>query len=124
MSSIIGRIAVKPAAVRPAGIMAQNSHMRHGSGMCLSLVCTLLMLVLLPTRTAQAADLIVNSLSDTAVAGDDLCTLREAITAANSDADFNDCFGAGGFGADLITFSTSGTITLSSPLPISPTPPG
>ncbi len=65
---------------------------------------------------AGAASLTVNTLNDNTTNGDSLCTLREAITAANTNANFNDCTGTG-FGNDTITFSVSGTITLSSTLP-------
>jgi CSLREA domain-containing protein len=59
----------------------------------------------------------VNSTADTATAGDGQCTLREAITNANSDSDTTggDC--SAGSGADAISFSVTGTITLSSALP-------
>jgi fibronectin-binding autotransporter adhesin len=60
---------------------------------------------------AHAALIEVNSLDDNTVNGDTFCTLREAITAANQNADFNDCRGIGSYGADTITFSVSGVIT-------------
>ena len=66
---------------------------------------------------AGAANLVVNSLNENATAGDNLCTLREAIVAANGDADFHDCVASGPYGDDTITFSLSGTITLGSALP-------
>jgi CSLREA domain-containing protein len=63
---------------------------------------------------AHAAGIIVvNSDADT-VADDGFCTLREAITAANSDtasgATAGEC--AAGSGADTITFAANYTITL------------
>src|SRR5450759_3475115 len=59
---------------------------------------------------AHAAGIVVNTLSDT-TALDGICTLREAITNANNNLATNaDC--AAGSGADTITFSVSGTITL------------
>jgi CSLREA domain-containing protein len=60
---------------------------------------------------AHAASLVVNSLSDT-TAVDGNCTLREAITNANANSDTTggDCVASSG--ADTITFSVSGTITL------------
>ena len=74
-----------------------------------------------PTNV-RADSLTVNSLADT-VAIDGNCTLREAIQNANNDAATNaDC--AAGSGADTITFSVSGTITLGSILPTSPMRPG
>jgi CSLREA domain-containing protein len=60
---------------------------------------------------AHAASLTVNTLEDNITNGDGLCTLREAITAANNNANFNDCTGAG-YGADTITFNVNGTILL------------
>lgn len=68
----------------------------------------------LPVRPAYAAGYVVNSLADT-IAADGVCTLREAIEAANNTAS-NDC-GAASAAADTITFSVSGTITLGSTLP-------
>jgi CSLREA domain-containing protein len=66
---------------------------------------------------AHAARFVVNSLADNATDGDTFCTLREAITAANQNADFNDCRGDGVHGEDTITFSVSGVITLNADLP-------
>ncbi len=63
------------------------------------------------------ATITVNSLEDTAIAGDAKCTLREAIANANADAQTTggDC--AAGSGADMITFTVTGTIGLMSALP-------
>jgi CSLREA domain-containing protein len=60
-----------------------------------------------------AAGITVNSLLDTA-ADDGSCTLREAITAANTDTASGVAVGecAAGSGADVITFSVSGTISM------------
>lgn len=62
---------------------------------------------------ARAASIVVNSDSDT-VANDGLCTLREAITAANGDTASGAAAGecAAGSGADTITFAANYTITL------------
>ena len=77
-------------------------------------------LVAVTASPAQAAALTVNSTADTATSGDSACTLREAITNANANADTTggDC--AAGSGADTITFASSvtGTITLGSQLPV------
>src|SRR5437660_8133824 len=43
------------------------------------------------------------------------CSLREAIVAANTDAAFGGC--TAGSGDDIITFTVTGTITLSGALP-------
>jgi CSLREA domain-containing protein len=70
--------------------------------------------------SAQAADLTVTTLADEQTANG-ACSLREAMIAADSDADFNDCVGAGAYGADTITFGTAaagGTVALGSTLPI------
>lgn len=59
--------------------------------------------------------IVVNTDADN-VTTDGLCTLREAITNANSDSDTtDDC--AAGSGADLITFAGDYTVTLGSALP-------
>jgi len=76
----------------------------------------LLLTAALPGR-ALAANIVVNSLADNTTDGDGSCTLREAITATNNDADFRDCVGVGAYGADTITFSIAGTILLGSTLP-------
>ncbi len=81
----------------------------------LSILLALVVSLLPPTRTARAASFTVNSLLDNTTAGDGLCTLREAIETANN-AGNGDC-GANSTGDDTITFSVSGTITLSSTLP-------
>ena len=58
---------------------------------------------------------VVNSLADNTIAGDGLCTLREAIKNANADADTTrgDCAMS-----SAIVFSVSGQITLGSTLPV------
>ena len=81
---------------------------------------TLLLIALIfslstPSIMTHASSLTVNSLAD-AISVDGLCTLREAIQNANQNtATHIDC--AAGSGADTITFSLSGTITLGSALP-------
>jgi CSLREA domain-containing protein len=65
---------------------------------------------------AGGASLTVNTLLDNETDGDGLCTLREAITAAENNADYHDCH-ASGYDFDTITFSSSGTIHLASTLP-------
>ncbi|MDW8392441.1 MAG: CSLREA domain-containing protein, partial [Oscillochloridaceae bacterium] len=66
-------------------------------------------------RPAYAAGYVVNLLDDT-IANDNFCTLREAIQEANNGAD-TDCAGSPSNGDDTITFSVSGTITLTTTLP-------
>lgn len=73
--------------------------------------------IALAPAIAFCATITVDSTADT-VAADANCTLREAITAANSDAAFNGC--AAGSGADVInfTFAVPATIIVTgSPLP-------
>ena len=62
----------------------------------------------------QAATITVNSLADPNP-GTTLCVLRDAITAANTEAAVNGC--PAGSGTDTINFSVSGTIDLGSTLP-------
>src|SRR5437879_1813882 len=68
-------------------------------------------------RASTVNSLTVNTTSDSSVAGDGLCSLREAIENANSKADITggDC--SPGTGTDAIAFSVSGTILLTSKLP-------
>jgi CSLREA domain-containing protein len=69
--------------------------------------------------TPAAGSITVNSTADVANSTDGFCTLREAITAANTDtasgATAGEC--AAGIGDDTIKFSVTGTITLTSVLP-------
>lgn len=76
----------------------------------------LLLLAALTAPAARAASLTVNSLADADNGSDGVCTLREAITAANNNANYHECVSAG-YGNDTITFSVGGTITLGSSLP-------
>jgi CSLREA domain-containing protein len=93
--------------------MKTKLHFRFSVALSLLLMAALLVIAA-PVRAASA--ITVNSTDDTTVAGDGSCTLREAIQNANDDALTNaDC--VVGSGADTITFSVSGTITLGSTLP-------
>ena len=88
------------------------------------LICMSLVVGLLDTRQAVSAagsTIIVNSTSDVTSSSDGLCTLREAITAANSNtasgATAGEC-GAGSSDSDTISLTgVTGTITLTSVLP-------
>jgi CSLREA domain-containing protein len=62
---------------------------------------------------ALAATITVNSLADPGAPG--ICTLRDAITAANTKTATNEC--ASGSGNDTIQFSRTGTLLLASTLP-------
>ena len=64
----------------------------------------------------NAATITVNSLSD-AAAADGVCTLREAITNANLDSTAGSVECAAGSGADTISITVAGTISLLQPLP-------
>jgi predicted outer membrane repeat protein len=66
-----------------------------------------------PRAPLASGPIIVNTTADPGSAG--VCALRDAITAANTQVAVNGC--AAGTGTDSITFSVSGTITLSSALP-------
>lgn len=84
------------------------------------LIVFLLVLALVPVvpiAHAAGASIVVNKLADADDGTDGGCSLREAILAANGNADHNECTGTG-YGADTITFSVSGTISLGSKLPV------
>ena len=65
-------------------------------------------------RATPVATITVNTPADSD-ADDAYCSLREALIAANTDTAYHGC--AAGSGDDTITFSVSGTITLTSALP-------
>jgi CSLREA domain-containing protein len=82
-----------------------------------ALLCALF---LCTANLAAAATITVNSTADTATAGDAQCTLREAITNANSNSDTTSGDCAAGSGTDTIQFnigSGTPTIALASQLP-------
>lgn len=74
-------------------------------------------LLLLQPPESRAADLVVDGLDDV-VAGDSICTLREAVNAANADADGSDCVASGSYGDDRITFAVAGRIDLAGDLEV------
>ena len=78
-----------------------------------AVVLLVLLVVLAQAQPAYAATITVNSTADV-IANDGECTLREAITAANTDmvsgAMAGEC--AAGSGADTIVFSGNFFITL------------
>src|SRR3954468_23689089 len=82
----------------------------------LTAICTACVIAALVwNRQPKAASaIIVNSTSDVANPNDGLCTLREAITAANTDSVSGPTVGEcnAGSGDDMISFSVTGTITL------------
>ncbi|GIK57640.1 MAG: hypothetical protein BroJett015_33030 [Chloroflexota bacterium] len=82
---------------------------KHFRLICLLIVLLVLIGSNLPTaRQVHAAIIIVDSAADNLTAGDNLCTLREAIMNANAGGDTSsgDCI-AGVVGADTITFASS-----------------
>ncbi|WP_339135702.1 MAG: choice-of-anchor Q domain-containing protein [Candidatus Electrothrix sp. GW3-4] len=64
------------------------------------------LIILLAAGQAQAADITVDG---------SMCTLGDAVTAANNDVDEGYCIGNGIYGDDIITLSTN--VTLAGPLP-------
>jgi CSLREA domain-containing protein len=74
---------------------------------------------LFPARSARADVILVVDTASDVVASDGACSLREAITAANNNANYFGCLGNGG-GFDLIEFSLGGgtpVIDIASALP-------
>jgi CSLREA domain-containing protein len=86
--------------------------------LCLAFSSTAVFSSSAPRPAPALAGIIVNSTSE-AAANDGLCTLREAITSANSDTASGAASGecAAGAGADTIIFTVPGTINLTSALP-------
>jgi CSLREA domain-containing protein len=72
------------------------------------------LIVRLFSETSQATTITVDTVADTS--GGAMCSLRDAITAANTDAVAGGCV-AGDPGADTIQISVSGTISLIDFLP-------
>jgi CSLREA domain-containing protein len=96
----------------------RNSNMKR---LALKIMTALLLMTLLGTlvgvQPAYAASIVVNSNADT-VANDGVCTLREAITAANtnvaSGAAVGECVAGDVTGTDAISFAANYEITLTS----------
>jgi CSLREA domain-containing protein len=72
--------------------------------------------VVLGALPVLGASYVVTTTADNTT-DDSECTLREAILAANNDSSYNGDCGPASSGDDTITFSVSGTITLTSTLP-------
>lgn len=94
----------------------------HSPSLTIRLVLAALLLLALlaglPVPPAQADSLIIVTGSHDSVPADDgFCSLREAITNANSDDQSGSTDCAAGSGADTIVFSGDSTITLLSALP-------
>jgi uncharacterized repeat protein (TIGR01451 family)/CSLREA domain-containing protein len=79
---------------------------------------TFVLLCALGGTPAWANNITVNNLTDITSPGDGICSLREAISNANSNSDvtIGDC--PAGTGADTISFSVGGTIILNNTLSI------
>jgi S-layer homology domain. len=71
---------------------------------------------LVQVTPVYAASIVVNSAADT-IANDGVCTLREALEAAQANFAQNGCAGGSAAGVDIISFAGNYTITLSSQLP-------
>lgn len=66
---------------------------------------------------ASAATVTVDiATDDYDIVADADCSLREAITAANSDADFGGCVGAGAYGDDIIAFDSATDVGNAGPI--------
>ncbi|MBE2182605.1 MAG: CSLREA domain-containing protein, partial [Anaerolineae bacterium] len=77
--------------------------------------CVFFLNFFIPQFTAYAASIEVNTLDDEYGNNASQCALREAITAANTDAAYGGC--PAGSGDDTITFSVTGDLVISSSLP-------
>jgi len=88
----------------------------------ISICITTIVLISFEGRRQHAASILVNSTSDAANGSDGLCTLREAITAANtnaaSGASAGECIAGSSSGSDVIDATgVTGTINLTGALP-------
>src|SRR5689334_21481388 len=92
-------------------------HFSTSRKLFLALVAACLIVALLGISPQQvhAAGIVVNTTTD-GVASDGFCSLTEAINSANSDASTSEC--PAGSGADTITFSVTGPITVAGTLSI------
>ncbi len=73
----------------------------------------------LPARSVHADVILIVDTAADVIANDGVCSLREAITAANNNGNYFNCIGSGG-GYDLIEFSIGGgtpAINIGTPLP-------
>jgi CSLREA domain-containing protein len=78
----------------------------------LALALAVSVVLLLSAPVSRAASITVDSLDDTTVAGDNDCTLREAIANSNSNSDTTSGDCVAGSGADTINFGVTGVITI------------
>lgn len=84
--------------------------------MSAAVAACLTLIGLLKWNPVFAAGITVDSTADT-IAADGVCTLREAVQAANTDTAVNEC--PAGVGSDVITITISGQIMLTSSLIVS-----
>ena len=75
------------------------------------LVATLLMLPAL-SPTAEAAEILVSTVSDAIIDGDNRCTLREAINSANADMPLHGCTTGDGADTIVLFFDSDHEMTL------------
>ena len=106
--------------------MSLSPNHRGRSVVCLASICVITIVLALATTTAKARPagntITVNSTLDVADSTDGLCTLREAIIAANTDtasgATVGECIAGSNSDSDTISLTgVAGTITLLSALP-------
>ena len=80
------------------------------------LMMGLAMAIALPTQVARAATITVTTTADGT--GGPYCTLRDAITAADTDTATGGC--PAGAGADTIVLASGATYTLTAAIPVNP----
>jgi len=94
----------------------------HSRALIFTLICTIFLVYTFVTTSAAGTTITVNSTADVANTNDGLCTLREAITAANnnfaSGGVAGECAAGSSDGSDTIDLTgLSGSITLTTALP-------
>src|ERR1044072_6734941 len=94
----------------------------HSRALIFTLICTISLVYTFVTTSAAGTTITVNSTADVANANDGLCTLREAITAANTNTASGgvagECAAGSSDASDIIDLTgLSGSITLTAALP-------
>lgn len=88
-----------------------NSHISRQNILCFILVMPIAALILPGLWPAQAATITVNS-TDDLIANDGLCTLREAVIAANANTPVNGCAAGSDSSTDKIVLADGATYVL------------